>query len=153
MTASIASITQVLSPNFSKVKTRAEIFKELWHGMTYLFVPILLFIVIYFLPNQVFYLFFTQKFAKTAAITKALSLPYIIYVFMNIPILFLLYTVKKPGVILLANVAVFIIVSVGCYFLIPKFGIFGPPYALAAAFFVSFLIMTVASVSEYRKIS
>jgi len=153
VTASIASITQVLSPNFSKVKTKAETFKELRHGMTYLLIPIVLFILLYFLPNQVFYIFFTEKFAKTAAITKALSLPYMIYVFMNIPILFLLYTVKKPGVILIANLAVFIIVSVGCYFLIPKFGIFGPPYALAAGFFVSFLIMAVSSYREYQKIT
>jgi len=151
--ASIASITQVLSPNFSKIKTKAEIIKEFKHGALYLLIPIGLFILLFFTPNQIFYLFFTEKFAKTAAITKALSLPFILYALLNLPTLFLLYTVKKPSYILVANLAVFFIITLGCYYLIPKYGVFGPPYVIAIAFFISFLIMTVLSIKEYRKIT
>ncbi|NCN22563.1 oligosaccharide flippase family protein, partial [Candidatus Falkowbacteria bacterium] len=68
--ASVASITQVLSPNFSKIKTKQEIMKEFRHGFLYLLIPAFLFIALYFTPNWVFYLFFTEKFAQTAAITK-----------------------------------------------------------------------------------
>lgn len=151
--ASIVSITQVLSPNFSKIKTKAEIIKEFKHGALYLLVPMGLFILLFFTPNQIFYLFFTEKFAKTAAITKALSLPFILYALLNLPTLFLLYTVKKPSYILVANLAVFFIITLGCYYLIPKYGVFGPPYVIAIAFFISFLIMTVLSIKEYRKIA
>lgn len=151
--ASIASITQVLSPNFSKIKTKEEIIKEFKHGFLYLLIPVFLFVALYLTPNKVFYLFFTEKFAKTAAITKALSLPFILYAFLNLPTLFLLYTVKKPSYILVANLAVFFIITLGCYYLIPKYGVFGPPYAIAIAFFISFLIMTALSIKEYRKIA
>lgn len=151
--ASIASITQVLSPNFSRIKTREEIMKEFKHGLTYLMLPALLFVLLYFTPNQVFYLFFTTRFAKTAAVTKALSLPFILYVFLNLPMLFLLYTVKKPRFILYANLAVFFIITLGCYFIIPKYGVFGPPYAIALAFFVSLIVMSLAALKEFKAYS
>ena len=44
VTASIASITQVLSPQFSKIKTKPEIIKEFKHGALYLLIPAGLFI-------------------------------------------------------------------------------------------------------------
>jgi len=150
--ASLVSITQVLSPNFSRIKTKLEIFKELRHGLLYLLIPAALFVVLFFTPGWVFNLFFTENFSQTASITRALSLPFIIYVFMNLPMLFLLYTVKKPSVILVANLAVFIIISVGCYFLIPRFGVFGPPWAIATAFSVNLLILSFAAYKEYKKI-
>lgn len=150
--ASIVSITQVLSPNFSKIKTRDEVFHQLKHSLFYMLIPATLFVLLYLTPNQVFYIFFTEKFGETAAITKALSLPFMIYVFINIPGLFLLYTVKKPAVILFSNIVLFLVVTVGCIILIPKYGPYGPPYALAIAFLVNLVIMSVASFREYRKL-
>jgi O-antigen/teichoic acid export membrane protein len=150
--ASIVSITQVLSPNFSKIKTREEAFYQIRHGFFYMLIPAILFLLLYITPNQVFTLFFTDKFAQTATITKALSLPFIIYVFINIPGLFLLYTVKKPAIILFSNVVLFLVVTIGCLILIPKYGPFGPPYALAIAFMVNLGILSVASLREYRKL-
>ena len=152
VTASIASITQVLSPQFSKVKTKPEIIKEFKHGAFYLLIPVGLFILLFFTPNWVFYIFFTEKFAQTAVITKALSLPYIIFTLLNLPFLFILYTIKKPGIILLANIVFFAIVSIGCYYLIPVYKIFAPPYVIAIGFFVSLLIGSVYSFIEYKKI-
>ena len=151
--ASIGSITQVLSPNFSKIKTKEEIVKEFKHGLLYLLIPAILFVVLYFLPNWVFYLFFTEKFAKTADITKALSLPFIIYAFLNLPFLFLLYTAKKPGIILLGNLVFFAIVTIGCYYAIPKYGVFGPPYVIAVGFAVTLLIALVFTYREYKRIT
>ncbi len=150
--ASIVSITQVLSPNFSKIKTRDEVFYQMKHSLFYMLIPAALFVLLYLTPNQVFYIFFTEKFGETANITKALSLPFIIYVFINIPGLFLLYTVKKPAVILFSNVILFIVVTVGSIILIPKYGPYGPPYALAIAFLINLGIMSVASFREYRKL-
>lgn len=151
--ASIASITQVLSPNFSKIKTKEEVAYQFRHGFFYLLIPAALFVILFFMPNWVFYLFFTEKFAQTAILTKALSLPFIIYVFMNLPGLFLLYTVKKPMTILVSNVVLFLIVTVGCILLIPRYGAFGPPIALGVAFFVNLIILLFASWREYRKLT
>ncbi len=150
--ASIASITQVLSPNFSKIKTREEAAYQFRHGFFYMLIPAALFLLLYFLPDQVFYLFFTDKFAETARITKALSLPFILYVFINLPGLFLLYTVKKPVIILASNLVLFVVMTAGSLYMIPKRGVIGPPFALGLAFLVSLMIMTLASLREYRKL-
>lgn len=150
--ASIAAITQVLSPNFSKIKTKSEIIKEFKHGFYYLLIPAFIFIILYLMPNWIFIFFFTEKYAETAAITKALSLPYIIYVFLNLPFLFLLYTVKKTGVILFVNVIYFLTITLGCLFLIPKYGVYGPPSVIALGFFLTLIIEVIFSIKEYLKI-
>jgi len=151
--ASVASITQVLSPNFSKIKTKQEIMKEFRHGFLYLLIPAFLFIALYFTPNWVFYLFFTEKFAQTAAITKSLSLPFIIYTFLNLPFLFLLYTVKKPSVILFANVVFFLTITFGCLYAITKYGVFGPPYVIALGFTAALIIGLIFTIKKYREIT
>lgn len=150
--ASVSSITQVLSPQFSRVKTKSEVIKEFKHGALYLLIPIGLFILLFFTPNWIFYLFFTTRFAKTAAITKALSIPFILYAVIQLPCLFILYTIKKPRIILFVNVTFFLVVSIGCYYLIPKYGVFAPPYVIAVGFFLSLLIASFYSVIEYRKL-
>ncbi|HEX7542720.1 MAG TPA: oligosaccharide flippase family protein [Patescibacteria group bacterium] len=150
--ASIASITQVLSPKFSKISTKEEVRKEFKTGLIYLLIPTAFFIGLFFTPNIIFYLFFTEKFAQTAIITKTLTWPYIIYTFLNLPLLFLLYTVKKPGYILIANLAIFIIITFGCYYLIPIMRLSGPPYALALSFFIGLIILSATSYYEYKKL-
>lgn len=150
--ASISSVTQVLSPNFSRITTKKDVFKELKHGLTFLLIPALLFIVLFLTPNWVFSVFFTNKFLQTAAISKALSLPYILYVFLNLPLLFLLYTIKKPLIILSWNLVCFLIVVLGCYYTIPRFGVFGPPYVIAVGFFVALIIAISFSIKEYKKL-
>jgi PST family polysaccharide transporter len=146
----IISITQVLSPGFSKIHDINEVKSHFKTGLVYLLLPCGLFLVLFILPDQVFYLFFTEKFAQTASITKALSLPFIIYTLGNLPQLFILYTLKKPLPILVSNIVFFLTVTLGCYFLIPRLGVFGPPYALGAAFLLNTLILTGVAFFEYR---
>lgn len=150
--ASIASITQVLSPNFSNIKTREEIKHQFKIGFYYLLVPTGLFFLLFLTPNWVFYLFFTEKFAPTAAITKALSLTFLIYPMLNLPALYILYTVKKPVHILTSNLITFFTVIIGCLIVIPKMGVFGPPYVLALSFVLGGIVLLVASIYEYKKI-
>lgn len=151
--ASIASITQVLSPNFSKIKTKQDIIQQLKHGLTYLLIPAGLFLLLYITPNQIFYIFFTKKFAQTALITKALSLAFIPYVFWQLPLLFILYTLKKPIVIFFANLIYFFIITIGCYIFIPKLGVHAPPYIIAVANIVGIAITATYSLFEIKKIS
>ena len=150
--ASVASITQVLSPNFSNLKTKEEVKHQFKIGFYYLLIPTGLFFLLFLTPNWVFYLFFTEKFAPTAAITKTLSLAFLIYPILNLPALYLLYTVKKPIHILTSNLVTFFVVIIGCYFLIPKYGVFGPPYVLALSFVLGGIVLLVASILEYKKI-
>lgn len=147
----VISITQVLSPAFSKSKTKREIRSHLKTGFFYLLGPCALFLVLYLIPNSIFVLFFTDKFSQTALITKSLSLPFIFFTLSNLPLLFLLYTVKKPRFVLLANIVFFVILTIGCYILVPQRGVAGPPLAILIALIALTFIEVVASISEYRK--
>lgn len=148
----IISITQVLSPGFSHADTKKEARHHLKTGFLYLLIPCALFLTLFFLPEWVFDIFFTKNFLQTAAITKALSLPFILYALSQLPLLFLLYTVKKPRPILASGILFFVILTGGCYILIPKMGVMGPPYAIAAALVASTILMGVVSLREYRKL-
>ncbi len=145
------SITQVLSPSFSRIDQKKDVYKEMKHGFYYLLLPSGLFLTLFLLPNEVFYTFFTNNFAQTAAITKALSLPYMLSALGSLPLLFLLYSVKKPVYILWANFAFFVVITVGSYVLIPVKGAFGPPIAVGLAYAVNTIIMVIAAYVEYRK--
>lgn len=150
--ASITAVTQVLSPNFAKITSKIEAKKQLINGFLYLLIPAGLFIILYFTPEWIFNLFFTKKYSQTVAITHALSLAFILCSFLNLPFLFILYTAKKTFPILLTNLIFFIIVSIGCYFLIPFFGVFGPSIAIGFGFFVSLIILTYYNFIEYKKL-
>ncbi len=145
------SITQVLSPSFSRIDQKKDVYKEMKHGFYYLLLPSGLFLTLFLLPNEVFYTFFTSNFAQTAAITKALSLPYMLSALGSLPLLFLLYSVKKPVYILWANFAFFVVITAGSYVLIPVKGAFGPPIAVGLAYAVNTIIMVIAAYIEYRK--
>lgn len=116
-------------------------------------VPAILFVLLFFTPNWIFTLFFTEKYAETTTITKALSFPFIIYVFLNLPFLFLLYTVKKTGIILFGNIIYFLTVTIGCLYLIPRYGVFGPPWVISLGFTLALIIGVIYSIKEYRKIT
>lgn len=148
----IISITQVLSPGFSKIKTKKEVKHQLKTGLLYMMLPTGLFLLLFLTPNWIFVLIFTDKFAQTAIITKSLSLPFMIYALSSIPQLFVLYTIKKPKYILFANLIFFFILTVGCYYLIPIMGVFGPPYAIFAALLISTIILIYVAIPEYKKL-
>mgnify|MGYP005840416417 CR=1 FL=1 len=148
--ASIVSISQVLSPRFATIKTRKEAFKQMRTGLIYMLIPTAVFTALYFTPDFVFELIFTDKFKESAAITHILALPFILNALGTIPNLFLLYTVKKPGYILVSNILFFAIISVGSYLLIPRMGMYGPPYAIFAAFIVAVGIQVAAVWWEQR---
>lgn len=147
------SITQVLSPNFSKIKKKGEVGHQFKTGFLYLLFPSALFLILVFLPDFIFQIFFTDKFIQTAAITRALAPAFILYSLGTLPMLFLLYTIKKPVYILFSNIIFFVVVTAGSYYLIPLLGVFGPPIALFLAFFIAVSTQIFTSVLEYRKMS
>lgn len=148
----LISITQVLSPSFANIKTKSEIMHKIKHGLIYMALPTFLFFILFITPNFIFHLVLTDKYQQLPAVSRALALAFLIYPVVNIPMLFLLYTVKKPSYVLISNIIFFLIVSIGCYILIPKYGVFGPPYIIFGAFATQGIIMMFATVKEYLKI-
>ncbi|OGK12421.1 hypothetical protein A3C98_00410 [Candidatus Roizmanbacteria bacterium RIFCSPHIGHO2_02_FULL_37_15] len=148
----VISITQVLSPSFAKINLKAVAISQLKTGITYLLVPAGLFLLLFFTPKQVYDFVFTEKFSETASITRALALPFILYALGSLPMLFLLYTAKKPIYILFSNVIFFVILTAGCYYLIPRLGVYGPPYAITAALIAAIAVQVYASVKEFKRI-
>ena len=150
--STIISITQVLSPNFSKTKTKRDALTTIKNAAIYLGIPVLLYILLYLTPNSIFYLVFTEKFAQTAEITRSLVFPYIFFAIGQIPFLFLLYVAKKTSIILITNVLFFVGMTVGNYYLIPKLGAFAPAYVISFLLIGGIIIQSFASFYEYKKL-
>lgn len=146
------SITQVLSPAYTKITSKKEAFANIKTSFLYLLLPTGLFIVLFLLPKKVYEIFFTSEFVQTAPITRALSLPFILYALGTIPMLFILYTIKKPIYILVTNIMFFVVLTGFCYILIPSMGVFGPPYAILAAMGITVGIQSLLTVIEYQKL-
>ncbi len=149
----ITSITQVLSPMFSRAKTASEVRHNLKTGLLYLLIPCGLFLILFLLPDRVYFLFFTDKYAQTATITKMLSLPFIIFTLINLPLLFILYTVKKPMIILITNIIFFLTITAGCFVFIPRYGINAPPGVIFIALIIALLILTTATIHNLKRMS
>jgi len=81
-----------------------------------------------------------------------LALPFIISTLTSLPCLFLLYSVKKPSYMLIANIVMFVIITVGCYLFIPVYGVVAPPYVIAVSFTVGLIIFTLAAFYQYKKL-
>jgi O-antigen/teichoic acid export membrane protein len=149
--ATVISITQVISPQFSKITNKKDFFPHIKSGLLYMLIPTALFIVLAFTPNWVFFLVFTDKFIDTATITRSLAVPFIVYPVISFAHLFLLYTVKKPHYILMSNVVLFIVITGGCSLFIPAYGIRAAIYSIAAAFLLSGILLTFLSFREYER--
>lgn len=149
--ATVISITQVISPAFSKIEFKKDFFAHVKSAVFYMLLPTILFLALAVTPNWIFFLVFTEKFVKTADITRILAIPFILYPLMSLGHLFLLYTVKKPGYILVTNVVLFLTISLGCYFFIPRYGAYAAVYSIVTAFFLSGGLLTALAVYEYRK--
>lgn len=152
VTIAVGSITQVLAPQFSHLKTKKEVMHKVKTGFFYLLMPAGVFILLFLTPNIIFKLFFTEKFVKAGSITRSLGIPYLISIVGNIPNLFVLYTIKKPVYILWTNIAFLAVISTGCYLLIPRYGVMAPIYVLTLGFIVGTSITSIASIYEYKKL-
>ncbi|PIY71929.1 hypothetical protein COY87_03570 [Candidatus Roizmanbacteria bacterium CG_4_10_14_0_8_um_filter_33_9] len=147
----IVSITQVISPSFSAIKAKRDIFPHVKSGIFYMLVPTGLFLLLAVLPDWVFTLFFTEKFIPALVITRKLSYSFVLLPFINLLNLFILYTVKKPGYILVANIILFIIIASGSYVYIPLYGYMAPIISIFVAFIFSAIFLFSVSVYEYRR--
>ena len=148
----IISITQVISPNFSKIVTRRDAISNFKNGFVYLIIPIILFVVLFFTPDFIFQFIFTKQYGLTAQITKSLVIPYIFFAIGQLPFLFILYVAKKISYILVSNILFFLGMTLGCYYLIPKLGVFAPAYVITISIILGIIIQTFGTIYEYKKL-
>lgn len=149
---SIISITQVLSPGFSQVKTKADARRELKHGFLYMLIPVGIFTGVFLTPDFIYAIFFGQDFFASAAIAKLLALPFTIYALASVPMLFLLYSARRSVVILWAYILFFLVMAIGCYSLIPIYGLVAPPFVLATAFTLAGIVLSWFAYVEYHRL-
>lgn len=150
--ATVVSITQVISPLFSKPTTKKDFFSHIKSAALYMSLPIVLFLILAVTPDWVFFLVFTEKFVNTASITRSLAVPFVVYPLISLSHLFLLYTVKKPVAILISNIVLFVVITGGCFFFIPAYGITAAIYSISAGFLLSGGLLAVLSIREYRRL-
>lgn len=148
----VNSITQVLSPQFAADKTRKQVIATVRRGFFFILVPIGLFIGVILTPFSIYELFFTSEFAPTANIARTLALAYVPFALCSVPLLFFLYTIRKPIYLLITNLLFLVIVFLGCYVFIPRFGLLGPPIAFGLAFVSISIYITWAFAKEFRKL-
>lgn len=128
------AITQVMSPQFAKVKTQEDVIKSLKHSFTYMLIPTVMFIGGIIMPGFVYDLVFGADYTSSTLLTKALSFAYIPYSFLAATLLFFLYTVKKPQYLLYTNAIFFGVIVAGNLLLIPHYRLAGPPITFLTAF-------------------
>lgn len=148
----IISITQVLSPHFSKANTQTEARKLIKPGLMYLSIPAGIFVLLYFTPASLFQIVFTNKFQQTAAIAKSLAFPYVLFSYSNFLLIFMLYSIKKPAYVLVSNLLLFAGMTIGCYLLIPRLGVFAPSYIIAGSLTIASVFLGITSLYEYKKL-
>lgn len=150
--ATIVSITQVISPAFSKINTQNEVRHHLKSAFLYMLIPTALYILLALTPTQLFVWFFTEKFMRTAEVSHVLAIPYIMYPIINIGYLLLLYTYKKPLLLLFGSFILFVVITAGCYVYIPILGYMAAVYSLGAGFAASGIYFLVLCIVLYRKL-
>lgn len=150
--STVVSITQVLSPKYALVKTRLQAKQMLKQSMLYLMIPTFFFAVLLFLPDAVFTAVFTSKFVETPILTRLLGLAYIIFSLGQVFGLFHLYTFKKPQILLYSNIAFFLVITVGCFVLVPQIQAFAGPLALAVGLLVTTSTQGVAFLKAFKRL-
>lgn len=141
------SITQVMSPQFAKITSQADVKRTLKHSAVYMLIPAGMFLVGALLPSSVYTFIFGNDYAASSMITRLLSAAYIPFPFLAALLLFFLYTVKKPHYLLIANAIFFISIIVVHYLLIPHLRLVAP----AISYFVAFAVVSCALCVMYKK--
>ncbi|MEI6327497.1 MAG: oligosaccharide flippase family protein [Candidatus Roizmanbacteria bacterium] len=150
--STVVSITQVLSPSYTHIKTRVGVMKEFRHSMLFLLIPTALFLSLSLVPAPLYKLILTAKFIETPLFSAHLGIVYSLYCIGQVFMLFLLYTFRKPSYLLISNIAFFVVVTIACYFLIPMYRGSGAIYAIGLGFIVVILLQAAGFVREYAKL-
>lgn len=145
--SAVISITQVLASHFSNAKSKVELTKLLKKSMLYMMIPIGAYVAAIFLPESIYLAFFQSQYEKTGLITRLLSLSFSLYCVLAVLQLFFTYTIRKTHYLIITNAVFLIIMTIGCYFLIPIYGIIGP----VSVYMIAFSTITIMSIYYFKK--
>lgn len=148
----VSSITQVLAPQFSVIKTRRHAIRQVKKSLAFLSIPGFLFFILIFIPKPVYHILFTEKYTDVKEVVSLLAVSYIFFSYAHAPVEFLLYTVRKPIYILISNAVFLFIIAVGSVILISNFLLLGPPIAFLIANIVTFIYIVVVYSKELHKL-
>lgn len=146
----ISSITQILSPQFSQVKSKQEFIMVLKKGLVFLSLPAVFYIIVFFIPDSVYKLLFTQEYSSAFYYIRLMSLSYVLYPFANLIYLVVLYVLKDPKIISIANFCFLLIISFGAFFMTPYLGINGVLLSLFSANLISFILLAGLSYKRLK---
>ena len=140
------SITQVMSPQFAKIKTQVDVKKLLKQSSFYMLIPAGMFLTGSLLPTWIYTLVFGDSYQPSTFITKLLSFAYIPFPFLAALLLFFLYTVKKPHYLLISNALFFTSIAIVHTLLIPHLRLVAP----AISYFTAFVLVSFIMILMYR---
>ena len=146
------SITQVMSPQFAKIKTQGEVVKMLKHSFAYMLIPSAMFLGGLVLPSVVYEFVFGSGYAPSTLLTRVLSIAYLPYSFLAAALLFFLYTIKKPVYLLITNILFFVIIVSLNLVWIPQLGLFGPALTYGIAFITVSAYVGYVFIKEMRQL-
>ncbi|GIW62526.1 MAG: hypothetical protein KatS3mg090_0352 [Patescibacteria group bacterium] len=147
----VSSITQIISPQFSQVKNKQEFFAVLKKGFVFLSLPALFYLMIFFIPDFIYVLLFTKEYAPAFYYIRYMSLSYILYPFISLIYLVVLYVLREPKIIAIANMFFLIIVSFGSLYLIPVVGIKGALLSLFIGYLITLLVFIILCYKKVNK--
>ncbi len=139
--ASVTSITQILSPQFAKVKGRAEFLNLAKRSFFYLLIPSFLYLLVFLTPDFFYELFFTSRYAPAFDLIRFFALSYIVFPLANMPFLAIVYTFRRPKFLVFLNLFYLGLILFGCWLLIPVYGVWGALYTILFANLVGFAIL------------
>ena len=151
ITSAVISVTQVLSPQFSHVKKRRDIHTLAKQTLLYLSAPAILFGLLTVTPQFVFEAYL-EKFSSASIITRQLAPAYVLYTYASFVLLFLLYSVKKPGAILTANILFFLVMTIGCFTMIPTMKLAAIAPVVFGSMVLATTVLSIYAFYEYQKL-
>lgn len=147
---SIDSITQVLSPEFTKVSTRTGTMNLIKKALYYVSMPSLILLAIFLTPEAIYRLIIPAAYQASIPLIKLLSLTYIPFAFDAVILLFFLYTLKKSSFVLYINIVMLAAVNIFHLLFIPRIGIQGPVVSFGITYLLVTLLVVTALMRELR---
>lgn len=128
------SFSTVISPRLSAFRTVKESFPYLKKVIIVVLLMHFSMIIMYFLAPAIVPFILGSKYLPSISVFRGLLLPAALFVATIPTVNFLLFVVKKPQVSAFNTLVQFLVIILGNFYFIPKFGSFGPIYTLTISY-------------------
>jgi O-antigen/teichoic acid export membrane protein len=146
----IGSLKSVLFPEVSRFKELRQLQNYLKQSFRVLLFTTLIIIPLLFLSRNIILFFFGYRYQDSIIIFNWLLLSYL-FMAINSAIISTLYTINKPHIITLIGITSIILMSLGCYFFIPRLGILAPAVVTFIIKFGIFCFLSIYMLNYIKK--